>query len=309
MKAVLQGRLTTTLFSHLRSTTRTGRARGLHGGLPRGLRVAGHVLRQDAQRAQHLPQVLGLHLGCVVNKQRWAGRHPSGWHTGRGSSSTVTALNRPLLRRTTLWTILGGWVGGETRAVGVGTPSTVGCGQQLLARDCRTLQPRLSNPLQLPGTRPVEPKASPLVAPPLSTLRTTLMTHPPRPHAGYLYHLILGHPVEPVTLKIPLPKAGLGVPTLPELNHSQLHAVKSVLQQPLSLIQVGRCSCGARTGAWCTQSRQANRGRALCSYGSAAHLGRSGKSGEGLGPGRHSARPHTFLLPPDAVADGSSAAG
>ncbi len=45
--------------------------------------------------------------------------------------------------------------------------------------------------------------------------------------------------MEPVTLKIPLPKAGLGVPTLPELNHSQLHAVKSVLQQPLSLIQVG----------------------------------------------------------------------
>ncbi|GLC57612.1 ATP-dependent helicase NAM7 [Pleodorina starrii] len=55
--------------------------------------------------------------------------------------------------------------------------------------------------------------------------------------SGYLYHLILGHPVEPVTLKIPLPKAGLAVPTLPELNHSQLHAVKSVLQQPLSLIQ------------------------------------------------------------------------
>lgn len=55
---------------------------------------------------------------------------------------------------------------------------------------------------------------------------------------GYLYHLILGHPVESVTLKIPLPKAGLGVPSLPELNHSQLHAVKSVLQQPLSLIQV-----------------------------------------------------------------------
>ncbi|KAG2435081.1 hypothetical protein HXX76_007168 [Chlamydomonas incerta] len=55
--------------------------------------------------------------------------------------------------------------------------------------------------------------------------------------SGYLYHLILGHPVESVTLKIPLPKAGLGVPSLPELNHSQLHAVKSVLQQPLSLIQ------------------------------------------------------------------------
>ncbi|EFJ52298.1 hypothetical protein VOLCADRAFT_86581, partial [Volvox carteri f. nagariensis] len=55
--------------------------------------------------------------------------------------------------------------------------------------------------------------------------------------SGYLYHLILGHPVESVTLKIPLPKAGFAVPTLPELNHSQLHAVKSVLHQPLSLIQ------------------------------------------------------------------------
>jgi hypothetical protein len=63
----------------------------------------------------------------------------------------------------------------------------------------------------------------------------------PRP-AGYLYHQILGHPVEPVTLKIPLPKAGLAVPSLPELNHSQLHAVKSVLQQPLSLIQVSPCA-------------------------------------------------------------------
>jgi regulator of nonsense transcripts 1 len=44
--------------------------------------------------------------------------------------------------------------------------------------------------------------------------------------------------VEPITLRIPLPKSGFSAPNLPELNHSQLHAVKSVLQQPLSLIQV-----------------------------------------------------------------------
>lgn len=43
--------------------------------------------------------------------------------------------------------------------------------------------------------------------------------------------------VEPIVLKIPLPKTGYSAPSLPELNHSQLHAVRSVLQQPLSLIQ------------------------------------------------------------------------
>lgn len=48
--------------------------------------------------------------------------------------------------------------------------------------------------------------------------------------------------VEPITLRIPLPKSGFSAPNLPELNHSQLHAVKSVLQQPLSLIQVSQPS-------------------------------------------------------------------
>lgn len=43
--------------------------------------------------------------------------------------------------------------------------------------------------------------------------------------------------VEPIPLRIPLPKTGFSAPHLPELNHSQLHAVRSVLQQPLSLIQ------------------------------------------------------------------------
>eukprot|EP00878_Enallax_costatus_P012969 GHUV01013545.1.p1 GENE.GHUV01013545.1~~GHUV01013545.1.p1 ORF type:complete len:870 (+),score=258.03 GHUV01013545.1:596-3205(+) len=55
--------------------------------------------------------------------------------------------------------------------------------------------------------------------------------------SGYLFHLLLGHEVEPVPLRIPLPKTGFSAPNLPELNHSQLHAVRSVLQQPLSLIQ------------------------------------------------------------------------
>jgi hypothetical protein len=31
----------------------------------------------------------------------------------------------------------------------------------------------------------------------------------------------------------------MSAPGLPDLNHSQVHAVKSVLQKPLSLIQVG----------------------------------------------------------------------
>eukprot|EP00798_Chlamydomonas_sp_ICE-L_P030123 gene30123-35103_t len=48
----------------------------------------------------------------------------------------------------------------------------------------------------------------------------------------------VGHRVEPVTLRVHAPKAGYNsMPGLPELNHSQLHAVKSVMQSPLSLIQ------------------------------------------------------------------------
>ncbi|KAF8065906.1 UPF1 [Scenedesmus sp. PABB004] len=55
--------------------------------------------------------------------------------------------------------------------------------------------------------------------------------------SGYLFHVLLGHEVEPITLRIPLPAGSFSAPGLPELNHSQLHAVRSVLQQPLSLIQ------------------------------------------------------------------------
>ena len=54
--------------------------------------------------------------------------------------------------------------------------------------------------------------------------------------SGYLYHRLLGHDVEPQTLKVNLPKRFV-VPGLPDLNHSQLDAVRSVLQRPLSLIQ------------------------------------------------------------------------
>lgn len=54
--------------------------------------------------------------------------------------------------------------------------------------------------------------------------------------SGYLYHRLLGHDVEQQLLKTTLPTR-LSVPGLPELNHSQLTAVKSVLQRPLSLIQ------------------------------------------------------------------------
>ncbi len=56
---------------------------------------------------------------------------------------------------------------------------------------------------------------------------------------GYLYHKLLGHEVEMQTFRAPRSLAGVGlsVPGLPELNPSQLAAVKGVLQQPLSLIQ------------------------------------------------------------------------
>lgn len=54
--------------------------------------------------------------------------------------------------------------------------------------------------------------------------------------SGYIYHKLLGHEVEPVTLRTTMPKR-FSAPGLPELNHSQVNAVKSVLQKPLSLIQ------------------------------------------------------------------------
>ncbi len=54
---------------------------------------------------------------------------------------------------------------------------------------------------------------------------------------GYLYHKLLGHEVEMQTFRAPKSFTGVSVPGLPELNPSQLAAVKGVLQQPLSLIQ------------------------------------------------------------------------
>mmetsp|Transcript_18544 Transcript_18544/g.43511 ORF Transcript_18544/g.43511 Transcript_18544/m.43511 type:complete len:1145 (-) Transcript_18544:185-3619(-) len=54
--------------------------------------------------------------------------------------------------------------------------------------------------------------------------------------SGYLYHRLLGHEVEPQTIRASLPRR-FSAPGLPELNHSQVFAVKSVLQKPLSLIQ------------------------------------------------------------------------
>jgi regulator of nonsense transcripts 1 len=65
--------------------------------------------------------------------------------------------------------------------------------------------------------------------------------------SGFLYHRLLGHEVEEQTLKATIPTR-LSVPGLPDLNHSQLAAVRSVLQKPLSLIQ-GPVSACERVGS------------------------------------------------------------
>lgn len=52
----------------------------------------------------------------------------------------------------------------------------------------------------------------------------------------FQYHKLLGHEVEPQVLRTQMPKR-FAAPNLPELNHSQMSAVKAVLQKPLSLIQ------------------------------------------------------------------------
>jgi len=57
---------------------------------------------------------------------------------------------------------------------------------------------------------------------------------------GYLYHKLLGHPVEEqriATARLPNTDEDYTVQGLPRLNGSQMEAVASVLQRPLSLIQ------------------------------------------------------------------------
>ncbi|PRQ73695.1 RNA helicase (UPF2 interacting domain)-domain containing protein [Rhodotorula toruloides] len=55
--------------------------------------------------------------------------------------------------------------------------------------------------------------------------------------SGYIYHKLMGHDADPPqVLRAQMPKR-VSAPNLPDLNHSQIYAVKSVLQKPLSLIQ------------------------------------------------------------------------
>ena len=57
---------------------------------------------------------------------------------------------------------------------------------------------------------------------------------------GFIYHKLLGHAVEEqqiATAKLPQRDADFTVPGLPPLNESQIEAVASVLQRPMSLIQ------------------------------------------------------------------------
>ncbi|CAH8444287.1 unnamed protein product [Dicrocoelium dendriticum] len=52
----------------------------------------------------------------------------------------------------------------------------------------------------------------------------------------YIFYRLLGQEMDDMVLKCNLPKR-YSAPNLPELNHSQVFAVKTVLQRPLSLIQ------------------------------------------------------------------------
>ncbi|CAJ0961498.1 unnamed protein product, partial [Mesorhabditis belari] len=52
----------------------------------------------------------------------------------------------------------------------------------------------------------------------------------------YIYHKLMGHDIDDILFKVKPPRR-LSAPGLPELNHSQSHAVKAVLERPLSLIQ------------------------------------------------------------------------
>ncbi|KAG5997415.1 hypothetical protein E4U43_002637 [Claviceps pusilla] len=54
--------------------------------------------------------------------------------------------------------------------------------------------------------------------------------------SGYIFHTLLGHEVQLQPMQTKLPRKW-SAPELPELNQSQIDAIKSVLQKPLSLIQ------------------------------------------------------------------------
>ena len=57
---------------------------------------------------------------------------------------------------------------------------------------------------------------------------------------GYIYHSLLGHPVDEQrisTAQVPSSIEAFAVPGLPPLNESQMEAVASVIQRPVSLIQ------------------------------------------------------------------------
>ncbi|EAQ85813.1 conserved hypothetical protein [Chaetomium globosum CBS 148.51] len=54
--------------------------------------------------------------------------------------------------------------------------------------------------------------------------------------SGYIFHKLLGHEVAVAPMKTQMPKK-FHVAGLPELNHSQITAIKTVLSNPLSLIQ------------------------------------------------------------------------
>lgn len=54
--------------------------------------------------------------------------------------------------------------------------------------------------------------------------------------SGYIFHKLLGHEVAVAPMKTNLPKK-FSAPGLPELNSSQINAIKNVLSTPLSLIQ------------------------------------------------------------------------
>lgn len=63
-----------------------------------------------------------------------------------------------------------------------------------------------------------------------------LLVHTAKEMINVLYSVVLGHELESQSLRVAIPPR-LSVAGLPDLNHSQLAAVRAVVQRPLSLIQ------------------------------------------------------------------------
>eukprot|EP01063_Lacrimia_lanifica_P026592 TRINITY_DN3606_c0_g1_i1.p1 TRINITY_DN3606_c0_g1~~TRINITY_DN3606_c0_g1_i1.p1 ORF type:complete len:944 (+),score=302.24 TRINITY_DN3606_c0_g1_i1:118-2949(+) len=197
------------------------------------------------ENAHHLRDVMGplLRLEAAEDRarkeQQKRGDVSIRWETGSGRRH-VAYFDFPM--EETTWKIVAGdelWLAHPGNGVfppysGPCTVARVGLGNQgeeLVGE----LRPGVSAPVQLTTGWTIEVAWKPTV---YNRMQEALLkfANDETSISAYIYHRLLGHAVEAQTIAGALPKR-FSVQGLPELNHSQVSAVRNVLQRPLSLIQ------------------------------------------------------------------------